>query len=299
MTAITAPRHPLVNGKPIRLRWLQQPVHSFLYAFLIALVPAGLYFGALEVHWYLHFGSFYWPGFSNKAWWDFTVGQWLSGHSHGLVTPETWKAYRHAVFRNLLEPTLAFTAVGALNAKPKYWDDKVGPVRIVVTLPLYLLTYLVLAIGGTWLILLNDAHGWHPTNASRGAWDVLQFGILGLGIAFVLHTIYGPVGARAQGAWIERSVDNRFRHRKITLPFWVRGAWVAPTIRERYASIHAADIVSGEAKALSEAGTTRRGKSLYVLAVLALLVIAWLAFLGFVGHIWVGVLGHSFPYLAP
>lgn len=296
--ATVLPKHIPVNGRPIRARFAQQTGHSVLYGVIFGLVAAGLYYGITQVDWYVHVGPVYFHIFYLKPWWDHTLGTWLSGHIW-FITQANWPDYRHSVARNLLEPALAVSAVMSLNAGRKYWVKRVGPVRLAVTLPLFLAAYLVLAAGGTWLILFGQSR-FSPAGFSHGLWTVVQYGILGLAISQVLHRIFGPVGARAQGYWVERYVDHWWRHgAKGRVPRLARHAVVAPSIRERIQEKVNDDRANGEGEALTLQGARPVASILYWLAALAILIIAAIAFLGFIGHIWVGVLGHSFPYLAP
>ena len=52
---LVPPKRIPVNGRPIRLRWLQQVIWSFLAANVGALIIAGLYYLVIQVRW--HIGS--------------------------------------------------------------------------------------------------------------------------------------------------------------------------------------------------------------------------------------------------
>src|SRR5262245_23200727 len=52
---LVPPKRISVNGRPIRLRWLQQVIWSFLAANVGALIIAGLYYLVIQVRW--HIGS--------------------------------------------------------------------------------------------------------------------------------------------------------------------------------------------------------------------------------------------------
>jgi hypothetical protein len=250
MTAITEqpvpPKHILVNGRRIRLRWLQQIIWSFLAANVGALIISALYYLFVQLRW--QFGGH--TVLYLKPDWDHLFG-WGG-----------WTADRHAV-RNVYEAVLATLFVKSLLANWRK-NDRRAPAWYVVLSPLLIVVaaFPVVAVG-IWLInhalpylwhavfrhhtLHNPFHlpqnlDWLGTYLSGFPWQPAVIGILA---GLVVHRVYAPAGNTVQLYFIGRSVDKTrdaiaagdpdpHRH----LPRW---PW-APVIRERAAWIMQNDL---------------------------------------------------------
>lgn len=279
----------LLSGKPVRLRGIQMTYWSTAAGLLFAALVAGLYFGILQVHWWLPLPGH--PGFWLKGWWD-AGPMWLRHAGN-------WALYRHGAFRDLAEPAIATMGVLTLNAKPRYWSASVGTVRLVTAPVILLALTFGLGVLGIWLLYFGLPDGWahaasalgHPgfTLDSSFAWaGKLSAGQLLAGalIGKVLHRFWAPVGATLQGYPLDRAVDRARATGRI--PAWERLPTMIPVVRERFAKMYREDTET------AEPGKSRRKVLAAVLTVAVLLVI-----LGLIGHYWVGVLHHTVPYLAP
>ena len=249
MTAATEelvpPKHILVNGRRIRLRWLQQIIWSFLAANIGALIISALYYIFVELRWQAGGHTILYL----KPKWD------------NLFSFQGWETDRHDL-RNVYEALLATLFVKSLlanwrkhNRRAPAWYVVLSPIVIVVVaFPIvaagiwlinYGLPYLWHAFFGHHL-LHNPVHfpyrlAWFGTYLSSWRWQPLVIGVLA---GLVVHRVYAPAGNTVQLYFIERSVDrardaataseeNPSRH----LPRW---PW-PPVIRERAAWIMQSD----------------------------------------------------------
>jgi hypothetical protein len=291
MTAVAAqPKHPLIAGEPIKGRAIQQLLWGVaLGTVVFGFLASGLYFGISQVHWYIHIGSFYWPGFWLKDGWDSGMGV-IHPHSW-LINTVNWDDYRHA-YRNIGLP--AFAVMGALSITggskkmASRWYTALAPLLVLATA-------VVLITAGVWVTLWANAK-FGPASHAVTALEAIALGFI---IGRVLHTIWKPAGTRIQHFLVERAVDRYFRRGGTGLPFFVRQPVAPPTFREAGATLVAEDEKSGEAADLRAEGRTRRSDAIYYFVALAVLVVLAVDFVGFVGHILAGVLHVSFPYLAP
>jgi hypothetical protein len=209
----------LLSGKVARFRREQMLAWGIIAGVLGTCLGAGLYFGISQVHWFIHIGSFYWRGFDLKLGWDAGAfwPRWI-GH---------WPVYRHAAFRDLLEPELFVMGVGTLLAKPSHWDDRCGNLRLVTSPVILVVLAVVLNVAGVWL--LNFAFG-RPLLSSASLGTI----ILGFAIGhFALRPFWAPVGSLLQGNFIEQRVTwaQRISH----VPLWEKLPLMPPVIRERFA----------------------------------------------------------------
>lgn len=307
----------LLSGQPVKGRFAQNLAWSVPMGLLAALVPAGLYFGVLEVHWYIWIGSFHVELFDFKQGWD------------NLIRYDWWKLYRHAAFRDLAEPAAASMAVKTILASRKWWGKPAASSLRIVTAPL-VVVFLIVALGvaGTWVINFSGPWAWeHVTSALGhpgfkvsahflGKLSVPQLVLGLLVIGPIVHRYWAPVGATLQGFIIDRSVDRRQaivqRAQVMTgmadehvlkvdsagwhiVPLWERKPLVPPPVRERFAYGWRHNAEVSQRKAMG-----RWQRRLFIAAVvLVIAVIVLLMALGFIGHYWVGVLHHSVPYFAP
>jgi len=254
MTAATEelvpPRRILVNGRRIRLRWLQQIIWSFLAANIGALIISALYYIFVQLRWQAGGHTILYL----KPKWD------------NLFSFQGWKTDRHDL-RNVYEALLATLFVKSLlanwrkhNRRAPAWYVVLSPIIIVVVaFPIvaagiwlinYALPYLWHALVGHH-VLHNPVHfpyhlAWLGTYLSSWRWQPLVIGVLA---GLVVHRVYAPAGNTVQLYFIERSVDrardaaaageeNPSRH----LPRW---PW-PPVIRERAAWIMQNDLPAAD-----------------------------------------------------
>jgi hypothetical protein len=250
MTAATGelvpPRRILVNGRPIRLRWLQQIIWSFVAANVGALIISALYYIFVQLRWQVGGHTILYL----KPDWDH------------LFSFRGWKTDRHDI-RNVYEALLATLFVKSLLAnwrktrwRAPAWYVVLSPILIVVVAfpivaaGIWLINY---GLPGAWhaafghRVLHNPVHlpyrlDWLGTYLAGFPWQPLVLGVLA---GLVVHRVYAPAGNTVQLHFIDRSVDrtrdaiaageqNPHRH----LPRW---PW-PPVIRERAAWIMQNDL---------------------------------------------------------
>jgi hypothetical protein len=245
MTAVTEqqapPKRILVNGRTIRLRWLQQIIWSFLAANIGALIISALYYLFVQLRWHVGGHTLLYL----KPDWD------------KLFTFRGWAADRHDV-RDVYEAILATLFVKSLLANWKKHDRRapawyvaISPLLIIVVAApvvvagIWVINYAVPYLWHAWLshhTLHNPVHmpsrlDWLGTYLAGYPWQPAVIGILA---GLVVHRVYAPAGNTVQLYFIGRSVDrtrdaitageeNPYRH----LPRW---PW-PPVIRERAAWI--------------------------------------------------------------
>jgi hypothetical protein len=242
---LTPPKRIPVNGKPIRLRWLQQIIWSFLAANVGALVISALYYLFVQLRW----------GFGGH-----TI-LYLKPDWDNLFSFHGWKSDRHDI-RNVYEALLATLFVKSLLAnwrknqwRAPAWYVVISPILIVVVAfpivaaGIWLINYALPYIWHAWFshhVLHNPVHFPHPvawlgTYLSGYPWQALVIGIVA---GLVVHRVYAPAGNTVQLYFIGRSVDKtrdaiaageKDAHRH--LPRW---PW-PPVIRERAAWIMQTD----------------------------------------------------------
>ena len=239
---LAPPKRILVRGRPIRLRWLQQIIWSFLAANVGALIIAALYYLIIQVRWQIGGRT----ALYLKPDWDHLFS------FHG------WTADRHDV-RNVYEALLATLFVKSLLAnwrkrkwRAEAWYVVLSPILIVVVAfpivvaGIWLINYALPYLWHAWFThhaaLHNPVHLPHPlawlgTYLAGYPWQPLIIGILA---GLVVHRVYAPAGNTVQLYFIGRSVDKTrdgiaagepdpYQH----LPRW---PW-PPVIRERAAWI--------------------------------------------------------------
>jgi hypothetical protein len=243
---LAPPRRILVNGKPIRFRWLQQIIWSFLAANVGALIISALYYLFVELRW--HVGSHVFLNL--KSDWD------------NLFRFRGWAADRHDV-RDVYEAVLATLFVRSLLANWRKNDRRAPAWYVAISPILIVVVAFPVTAAGIWLInyalpylwhgvlshrvLHNPVHlphrvAWLGTYLSGFPWQPVLIGILA---GLVAHRVYAPAGNTVQLYFIGRSVDrtrdaiaageeNPYRH----LPRW---PW-PPVIRERAAWIMQNDL---------------------------------------------------------
>jgi len=234
-------RIPVMSGKPIMFRWLQQLIWLFLAATVGTLIISALYYLIVEVDWHIGHHVF----LDLKPDWDH------------LFSFRGWAADRHDV-RNVYEALLGTLFVRSLLAnwrkrdrRAPAWYVAISPVLIVVVaFPVVIAGIALINYGlpDVWHALFahhalrNPVHmppslAWFGTYLSGYAWQPVLIGIVA---GLVVHRVYAPAGNTVQMYFIGRAVDRTrdaiaageekpHRH----LPRW---PW-PPVIRERAAWI--------------------------------------------------------------
>jgi hypothetical protein len=242
---LVPPRRILVNGREIKLRWIQQIIWSFLAANVGALIISALYYLFVQIRWQIGGHTI----LNLKHDWDY------------LFSFRGWKTDRHDI-RNVYEALLATLFVRSLLANwrkhPRHaptWYVLISPILIVVAgfpivaAGIWLINYALPYVWHAWFshhVLHNPVHfahglAWLGTYLSGYPWQPL---IIGIVAGLVVHRVYAPAGNTVQLYFIGRSVDrtrdaiaageaNPQRH----LPRW---PW-PPVIRERAAWIMQTD----------------------------------------------------------
>ena len=238
---LAPPKRILVDGKPIRLRWLQQIIWSFLAANIGVLIISALYYLFVELRW--HVGGH--TILNLKPDWD------------NLFRFRGWSADRHDI-RNVYEALLATLFVKSLLADWRKKDRRAPAWYVVISPLLIVLVAFPIVAAGIWLInyalpflwhallthhvLHNPVHmphnlAWLGTYLSGFNWQTVVIGVLA---GLVVHRVYAPAGNTVQLYFIGRSVDKTRDalaagqdHPYRYLPRW---PW-APVIRERAAWI--------------------------------------------------------------
>ena len=240
-TELVPPRRIPVNGRQIRLRWLQQVIWSFLAANIGALIISALYYLFVELRWHVG-GHTY---LNLKPDWD------------NLFSFRGWTADRHDI-RDVYEAILATLFVKSLLADWRKHDRRAPAWYVLISPILIVVVAFPIVAAGIWLInyglpyvwhavlahhvLHNPVHmpprlAWFGTYLAGYPWQPVVIGILA---GLVVHRVYAPAGNTVQMYFIGRSVDstrdaiaageeNPSRH----LPRW---PW-PPVVRERAAWI--------------------------------------------------------------
>jgi hypothetical protein len=238
---LVPPRRILVNGKPIRLRWLQQVIWLFLAANVGAWVISALYYLFVELRWHVGGHTFLYL----KPDWD------------QLFSFRGWAADRHDV-RDVYEALLATLFVRSLLANWRKHDRRAPAWYVALSPILIVVVAFPIVAAGIWLINYALPYLWHAVLAHRALhnpvhlpnrldwlgtylsgypWQPVLIGILA---GLVVHRVYAPAGNTVQLYFIGRSVDRTrdaiaaaepepYSH----LPHW---PW-PPVIRERAAWI--------------------------------------------------------------
>ena len=239
---LVPPKRIAVNGRPIRLRWLQQIIWSFLAANVGALIISALYYLFVQLRWHIGGHTLLYL----KPAWDH------------LFSFRGWAADRHDV-RNVYEALLATLFVKSMLANWRKRDRRAPAWYVVISPFLIVVVAFPVVAAGIWLInyalpylwqqwfahhhaIANPVHlpsrlDWLGTYLSGFPWQPVVIGILA---GLVVHRVYAPAGNTVQLYFIGRSVDRTRdaiaageqdprRH----LPRW---PW-APLIRERAAWI--------------------------------------------------------------
>jgi hypothetical protein len=236
---LVPPRRIPVNGRPVRLRWLQQIIWLFLAANIGALIISALYYLFVQLRWHVGGHTILYL----KSDWD------------NLFSFHGWIADRHDI-RDVYEAVLATLFVRSLLANWRSHDRRAPAWYVLLSPILIVVAAFPVVVAGIWLInyglpdlwhpllghhvLHNPAHlpykvAWLGTYLSGYPWQPALIGILA---GLVVHRVYAPAGNTVQMYFVGRSVDktrdavaageeNPYRH----MPRW---PW-PPVIRERAA----------------------------------------------------------------
>lgn len=247
--------HPLVNGKPVKARWLQMTVDSLIVAIALTCAVAGGYYILLQIDYHIPahlIGT--WPSrtitiLNLKPWWD------------GLFKQSWWPVYRHDL-RNQGESLLAILGVMTVVAKWKPERDKplkAGPLVLRTLLCLALIVPLIVAsvylidtgLPFLWHKAFGHQHVGNPvhfphalaflgTFLSGFPWEFLIAGVI---IGRIIKTIFRPVGVTLNGFLVDRQVHKAraaallektsMGKRYVTRQYAPKFPW-PPTSRERY-----------------------------------------------------------------
>jgi hypothetical protein len=250
MTAATQdlapPKRILVNGRPIRLRWLQQILWSVLAANVGALIISALYYLFVQLRWHVGGHTILYL----KPDWDH------------LFSFQGWTADRHDV-RNVYEAVLATLFVKSLLANWRKRDRRAPAWYVALSPILIVVVAFPIVAAGIWVINYALPYLWHALFAHRAVHNPVHFAhplawlgtylsgypwqplVIGILAGLVVHRVYAPAGNTVQLYFIGRSVDHTRdaiaageedpqRH----LPRW---PW-PPVIRERAAWIMQNDL---------------------------------------------------------
>src|SRR5215467_1124362 len=235
------PKRIAVNGRPIRLRWLQQIIWLFLAANIGALIMVALYYLFVQLRWHVGGHTLLYL----KPDWD------------NLFSFRGWAADRHD-FRNVYEAVLATLFVRSLLANWRKHDRRAPAWYVALSPILILVVAFPIVAAGIWLINYGLPDLWHAVFAHRVLHNPVHFPyrlawlgtylasyrwqpvVIGILAGLVVHRVYAPAGNSVQLYFVGRSVDrardaaaageeNPSRH----LPRW---PW-PPVVRERAAWI--------------------------------------------------------------
>jgi hypothetical protein len=240
---LVPPKRIPVNGRPIRLRWLQQIIWFIVGANVGAWIISALYYIFVELRWHVGGHTFLYL----KPDWDHLFS------FHG------WPADRHDV-RDVYEAVLATLFVRSLLANWRKHDRRAPAWYVAIAPILIVVAAFPVVVAGIWLInyglpdvwhavlahhvLHNPVHfpyrlAWLGTYLAGYPWQPVLIGILA---GQVVHRVYAPAGNSVQLYFIGRSVDKTRdaiaageEHPDRHLPRW---PW-PPVIRERAAWIMA------------------------------------------------------------
>lgn len=272
---VTATTLELASGGHVHFRRTQMLLWSVVAAVLGAGFIAGLYYLVLEMHWYVHIGALHWNGFTLKNWWD------------NLSSSPNWATYRHTAFRDIPESAFATMGVLTLLVKPKWWETKVGTLRLATAPVVLILSTFAMGLAGTWLLHFGLPEGARTFLAHGQAGNL----ILGFLIGRILHRFWAPVGATIQSKLLGRTVTASYRRKSI--PVWVRYPLTPPVVRERFSKIYTESVAWRETLVKK----TKRNLAYWYLTALTT-GFTVVTVVGLVAHYWIGK-GHNVPYLAP
>ena len=151
---LLTPKRIAVNGRPIRLRWLQQIIWSFLAANVGTLIMVALYYLLVQLRWHAGGHTFLYL----KPDWDH------------LFSFRGWAADRHD-FRNVYEAILATLFVKSLLANWRKHDRR-APAWYVLLSPILIVVvaFPIVAAGEANPYRHLPRWPWPPEIRERAAW---------------------------------------------------------------------------------------------------------------------------------
>lgn len=278
------PKHPLINGRPIHLRLVQQIGWGFILGALFAAVVAGVYAAITQVDWNIGPWHLFWfkPGFDNGLWGNFKSA--------------SYALYRHGE-RDMGEPAFATFGLLTVMAKAKYWGRRVATWRLFVTPPLVIVMAMSLILGAVWLTYFGLPQAFPKAHAiwTNPHYPLVATLVFGLVIGKLCHLVWAPVGAHINGDLIDGSV-YRYQHGKnlastvlgttMGEPAWVTYPLAPPVVREHWTVVAQHDVAKpGANKAWGYGVLFTAG--------------AFFCLLGLTFHFVIGVAGLHVPYFSP
>ncbi|HEX6525609.1 MAG TPA: hypothetical protein VF070_37200, partial [Streptosporangiaceae bacterium] len=193
------PKRIAVNGRPIRLRWLQQIIWSFLAANVGVLIMVALYYLFVQLRWHVGGHTLLYL----KPDWD------------NLFSFRGWAADRHD-FRNVYEAILATLFVKSLLANWRKHDRRAPAWYVLLSPILIVVVAFPIVAAGVWLINHALPYLWHALFAHRVVRNPVhmtgrlawlgtylagypwQPAVIGILAGLVVHRMYAPAGNTVQ-----------------------------------------------------------------------------------------------------
>jgi hypothetical protein len=235
---------PLVLGKPVRFRRLQQLIWVGMSVLLGAGLVAGLYWLGLQQD-YRHLGL---PFGSAKNWWDSGMGFIHSGR---------WADYRHGI-RDGGEPA-AWTMVGATLLGKARASARLLPLWLLPIAVVVLLAAIIAGtLGITWLTWFGPLS--HVGDAF--SWQQLVLGVI---LGRILHYSFAPVGATVRYHIVAHSALGSGG-----VPLWVREPLMPPAWRELWCKL----------RGRAETTNAKGGTLIRVLVIVGVIAFVFIAIVG-------------------
>lgn len=226
MTAVTAkkePKHPLVNGKPVKFRRFQMILWG---AILGVVIGAGAVAGFYWLFFQQKYGTIGGHPLSLKNWWDGNA--WVLAHDIGLrfIDAKNWMLYRHGV-RDRLEPAggtlavLSFLVGTKANAEYRLhslWFLLGSMIALI-------LLALAGAFAETWFLYFG------PLKSAPHLETTIFSLLIGVVLGKILHYAYKPSAATIQYHILQGPISRG------RTPLWVNLPDAPPTLRERFYDI--------------------------------------------------------------
>ena len=189
------PKRIPVNGRPIRLRWVQQLIWLFLAANIGVLIISALYYLFVELRWHIGGHTFLYL----KPDWD------------NLFSFHGWPQDRHDI-RNVYEALLATLFVRSLLANWRKRDHRAPGWYVLLSPVVIVVVAFPVVVAGVWLINYGLPDAWHAVFAHhavrnpvhlRNQWAWLgtylagfpwQPAVIGIAAGLVVHRVYAPAG---------------------------------------------------------------------------------------------------------
>lgn len=234
-TVKVAPKHIPVNGHPIKFRFAQQVIWTYLLTTIAVAAVAAVYYLLFEVKYSIggHTLVYLKPG------WD------------GLIKKPWWPVARHN-YRNIGEGVVAAWLVKTLITDwRKHPEQRLSVRRMVILFVLLVEAAFVLVTAGIYLLDFAGPNAWHHffhhhhlhTTVTMPGWLatwLAQYNwpalITGAVAGQILHRLWRPIGSTINLILLEHAAvkaDKKGRE-----PVWVRWPLMPPNVRERYSWIN-------------------------------------------------------------